>query len=86
MSSLADEVIADGVTIESGATAVIQDIGTEIIPVGTVFIIISNTSTSPIAGTFGNLGDNSSFTLNGNNFLVSYSGGDGNDLTLTVVP
>ncbi len=56
MSSLADEVIADGATIESGAMAVIQDIGTEIIPVGTVFIIISNISTSPIAGTFGNLG------------------------------
>ena len=53
---------------------------------GTVFIIISNTSTGPTAGTFGNLGDNSVFTLNGNNFLVSYSGGDGNDLTLTVVP
>ena len=85
-TATADEVIANGVTIGSGAPAFIQDIGTEMIPVGTVFIIISNTSTSPIAGTFGNLGDNSSFTLNGNNFLVSYSGGDGNDLTLTVVP
>jgi autotransporter-associated beta strand protein len=74
-TTAADEVIADGVTIGSDATAVIQDIGTGIIPVGTVFVIISNISASPIAGTFGNLGDNSSFTLNGNNFLVSYSGG-----------
>ena len=85
-TAAADDVIADGVTIGSGAIAIIRDIGTDIIPVGTVFIIISNTSTGPTAGTFGNLGDNSSFTLNGNNFLVSYSGGDGNDLTLTVVP
>ncbi len=81
-----DEVIANGVTIASGAMAFIQDIGTSMIPIGSVFTIISNSSTSPIAGTFANLGDNSSFTLNGNNFLVSYSGGDGNDLTLTVVP
>jgi autotransporter-associated beta strand protein len=81
-----DEVTANGVTIESGATAFIRDIGTNMIPVGTVSIIINNTSTSPIAGAFPNLADNSSFSLNGNNFLVSYSGGDGNDLTLTVVP
>jgi hypothetical protein len=78
--------MANGVIIESGATAFIHDIGTDIIPVGTVFVIISNTSTSPIAGTYGNLGDNSSFTLNGNSFLVSYSGRDGNDFTPTVVP
>jgi hypothetical protein len=25
-------------------------------------------------------------TVNGNNFQASYTGGDGNDLTLTVVP
>ena len=85
-TAAADDVIADGVTIGSGAIAIIRDIGTDIIPVGTVFIIISNTSSGPTAGTFGNLGNNSSFTLNGNNFQVSYSGGDGNDLTLTVVP
>jgi len=85
-TAAADEVIADGVTIESGAMASIKDIGADIIPVETIFIIIDNSSTNPIAGTFANLGDNSSFTLNGNNFFVSYSGGDGNDLTLTVVP
>ena len=85
-TATADAVIAKGVTIESGAVAFINDIGTDTIALGTVFIIIGNTSASPIAGTFANLGDNSSFTLNGNNFLVSYEGGDGNDLTLTVVP
>jgi len=85
-STTVDQVAATGVTIESGATAFVRDIGTNMIPVGTAFTIISNTSTSSIAGTFANLADNSSFTLNGNNFLVSYSGGDGNDLTLTVVP
>jgi len=32
------------------------------------------------------LPDGSIVTIKGNTFLVSYSGGDGNDLTLTVVP
>ena len=85
-TATADEVIANGVTIEPGATTSLQDIGSGPIPVGTVLIIISNASASPIGGTFANLADNSSFNLNGNNFLVSYEGGDGNDLTLTVVP
>jgi fibronectin-binding autotransporter adhesin len=85
-TATADEAAASGVTIESGALAFIEDIGMDEIAVGTIFTIISNTSASPIAGTFANLGDGSSFTLNGNKFLVSYEGGDGNDLTLTVEP
>jgi len=52
--------------------------------VGTVFTIIDNTPAKPIAGNFSNLPDNSIFTQSGNIFQVSYEGGDGNDLTLTV--
>jgi hypothetical protein len=37
-----------------------------------------------IFGTFSNLADGSVFTSNGNNFQASYTGGSGNDLTLTV--
>jgi hypothetical protein len=40
----------------------------------------------PIAGTFANLPDGSIITIKGNNLRASYEGGDGNDLTLTVVP
>jgi len=56
------------------------------LPVGTVFTMINNTSTMPISGTFMNLPDGSTITVGGKNCQVSYSGGDGNDLTLTVVP
>ena len=56
------------------------------LPIGTAFIAISNTSANPIAGTFANLPDGSIFTVSRNNYQVSYAGGDGNDLTLTVVP
>ena len=53
---------------------------------GKVFVAISNTAATPISGTFANLPDGSTFTVGPNTFQVSYSGGDGNDLTLTVVP
>jgi hypothetical protein len=42
--------------------------------------------TRSASGTFSNLVDGSTFASNGNNFQVNYEGGDGNDLTLTVVP
>ena len=40
----------------------------------------------PIAGTFSNLPDGSTFTSNGTSFKANYQGGDGKDLTLKVVP
>ena len=59
---------------------------TGVLTQGTVLTVISNTSANPISGTFSNLPDDGIVTINGNNFQASYSGGDGNDLTLTVVP
>ena len=60
--------------------------GTTTLTPGMVFTVINNTSANPIVGTFSNLPDGGIVTINGNNFQASYSGGDGNDLTLTVVP
>ena len=48
--------------------------------------MIDNTAATQIAGTFGNLPDGSVFMVGRNTFQASYSGGDGNDLTFTVVP
>jgi len=61
-------------------------VGNRQLTIGAVFTAISNTSANPIAGTFVNLPDGSTFTAGRNNFQVSYSGGDGNDFTLTIVP
>jgi len=82
----ADQVIANGVTIETGAQFDFQAVANKRLTIGAVFVAISNTSASPISGTFANLVDGSTFTAGRNKFQVSYSGGDGNDLTLTVVP
>jgi autotransporter-associated beta strand protein len=82
----ADQVIANRVSIQSGAQFSFQSLGNRRLPTGTIFTAISNTSANPIAGTFANLPDGSTFTTGRNNFQVSYSAGDGNDLTLTIVP
>jgi hypothetical protein len=81
----ATKVVAEGVTI-SGAQFSFADLGSATLTAGTVFTVIDNTAATAIAGTFSNLADGSTFTSKGNNFQASYTGGDGNDLTLTVVP
>jgi autotransporter-associated beta strand protein len=79
-----DQVAANGVTINSGATATITDLGNGTLATGTVFTIINNTANTPIPGTFSNLADGSTLVIGSNTYLVSYEGGTGNDLTLTV--
>jgi autotransporter-associated beta strand protein len=82
----ADQVIANGVTIESGAQFNFYTFANRKLDMGRVFIAISNTSVNPILGTFVNLPDDSTVTIGNNTFQADYQGGDGNDLTLTVVP
>jgi autotransporter-associated beta strand protein len=81
----ADKVVAMGVTINNGATFVLQGTVQGVLPAGIVLTVINNTSATPINGAFGNLADGAILTVNGNNFQANYEGGDGNDLTLTVV-
>ena len=80
-----DQVIANGVTINSGAMIELIGHTSGSLSQGLALTLISNTSANPISGTFSNLPDGSIITINGNNFQASYTGGDGNDLTLTVV-
>jgi autotransporter-associated beta strand protein len=81
----ADQVISNGVTIQSGAQFGINTVGNKKLTAGKVFTSISNNAATAISGTFSNLADGSVVTLGVNKLQVSYSGGDGNDLTLTVV-
>ena len=81
----ADLVVANGVTI-NGAKVALKGKTQGTLTPGTVLTVISNTSANPINGAFSNLADGAIVTVNGNNLQASYQGGDGNDLTLTVVP
>ena len=55
----ADQIIARGVTIQSGAQLNFQAVANRRLASGTVFTAISNTSANPIVGIFANLPDGS---------------------------
>ncbi|MGH8092850.1 MAG: hypothetical protein ACREIF_05200 [Chthoniobacterales bacterium] len=80
-----DNVIANGVTIDSGASFNLSGATKGTLTRGLTLTVISNTSANPIAGTFSNLADGAILTVGANHFQASYEGGDGNDLTLTVI-
>ena len=80
-----DLVIANGVTINN-ATITLSGRTRGRLTRGLVLTLINDTSAKPISGTFSNLPDSGIVNVNGNNLGASYEGGDGNDLTLTVVP
>ena len=52
---------------------------------GTVFTIIDNQGTSAVTGIFSGLIEGAIFTANGKDYQISYVGGTGNDVTLTVI-
>ena len=74
------------VTINSGARFLSADAGASGLTPGVVLTVINNTAATPIAGTFANLSDGSKLAIGSNSYQADYEGGDGNDLTLTVVP
>ena len=53
--------------------------------IGQVFRIIDNNSGGPVAGTFLDLPEGAIFAGGGQAFQISYKGGDGNDVTITVL-
>ena len=52
---------------------------------GTSFVIIDNDGADPVSGTFLGRPQGATFTVNGTQFQISYIGGDGNDVVLTIV-
>jgi autotransporter-associated beta strand protein len=76
---------AVGVIIGANVSFILVEGGTTALTPGTVFTVINNTSANPISGTFSNLPDGGTITsANGTVYKANYSGGTGNDLTLTV--
>jgi len=51
---------------------------------GTSYTILDKTSAGFISGSFSGLPEGSTFSASGYNWLITYKGGDGNDLTLTI--
>jgi autotransporter-associated beta strand protein len=80
-----DLLIANSVTI-NGAKIKLKGKTQGTLAPGLILTVINNTDADPITGTFSNLADGAIVNVKGNNLQASYTGGDGNDLTLTVVP
>jgi autotransporter-associated beta strand protein len=82
---LASKLKALGVTIGTNVSFKLLETGTTTLTPGTVFTVINNTSANPISGTFSNLPDGGTImSANDTVYKANYSGGDGNNLTLTV--
>ena len=78
-----DQVVAQGAVTVGGTLTVALGF----VPAnGTVFRIIDKTSAGPVTGAFGGLPRGRDVHGPGVQLQISYVGGDGNDVTLTVVP
>jgi hypothetical protein len=58
---------------------------TDVHTAGTVYTIVANDLSDPVAGTFSGLAEGATINVGGNVFRISYAGGDGNDVTLTAI-
>lgn len=81
----ADQVVGTNVTIDPAAQFALTSTGNVALPAGTVFTVVDNTGTVQIGGRFVNLADGATIIAGPNTYQANYEGGDGNDLTLTVV-
>ena len=53
---------------------------------GTIYTIVANDGfLDPVVGTFAGLAEGATFSVGGHLFMISYIGGDGNDVTLTAL-
>ena len=77
-------VTVTGTVNLTGATLQLNSVASlPFIPAGAIFTLVNNAGSSPVTGTFAGLAEGSTVSLNGTNLILSYVGGDGNDITLT---
>jgi autotransporter-associated beta strand protein len=78
-----DQLTVSGTTVSlNGALDLIC--GPNLAP-GSTFTILNKTSTGAITGTFAGKPNNSTFTDDGYTFQITYAGGTGNDIVLTLI-
>src|SRR5262249_58173198 len=55
-------------------------------PIASTYTLLTNDGTDAISGTFAGLPEGARFGVTGHAFVITYRGGDGNDVTLVAVP
>ena len=77
-----DQLTTSGSVTLGGALSITA--GPNLAP-GSTFTILSKTSAGAISGTFTGLAENSTLAASGYTFRINYTGGDGNDIVLTLL-
>jgi autotransporter-associated beta strand protein len=78
--STGDKIIVSSVTLNSPNLTITGAAGT--LPFGTNYTLIDNTGTGAVTGTFNGLPEWSSIAVGAYSFIITYVGGDGNDVVL----
>ncbi len=76
-----DQLSTSGGVTLAGALDIVAAPG---LATGSTFTILNKTSAGVIGGTFAGKPEGSVFAASGYNWLISYAGGDGNDVVLTI--
>ena len=79
-----DQVVVNGTVDITDATLTLVDNFAGYLPEGHIFTIINNTGAGAVMGTFNGLPEGTAMTFNGQGLVISYNGGDGNDVVLEV--
>lgn len=61
------------------------NMGSYVAGVGSVIVLVDNTGSSAVSGTFNGLPEGATYTVGGQTFVISYTGGTGNDITARAV-
>ncbi|MCG6158220.1 beta strand repeat-containing protein [Rubinisphaera margarita] len=70
--------------VDLGGATLDLDVEISAVTTGDSFIIINNTGMAAVTGTFAGLNEGDSFLHDGQTYIISYTGGDGNDVVVTV--
>jgi len=80
-----DKLVVHGLTISNAILSMIETGNPDTLPVGTRITIVNNTDSLPVTGNFYNLAEGSTINNGVSLFKISYVGGTGNDVVLTVL-
>jgi autotransporter-associated beta strand protein/autotransporter passenger strand-loop-strand repeat protein len=78
-------IVGNGGTVSLGNATLDLSFDSFQASVGQVFEIIDNEGSSAVSGSFNGLAQGATFEADGDTFQISYTGGTGNDVTLTVM-
>jgi hypothetical protein len=83
-AGLFDQLQVSG-SVKLGGTLNVSLVNGFVPNIGDLLIIVDNDGTDPVVGVFAGLDEDAVFTVGGNKFRITYQGGTGNDVVLTVV-